>query len=534
MSYLEPIRINKISLENFQTIREKIEIPIRPLTFLFGPNSSGKSSILDALKLFKAVFKDGDITIGDYFRRWAHRPKQTEISGQSRIEKMTIEIEFSAWEFLIGGRHFLGLTESLPNEYWTPTGLKDILSETEGPYHAKIELIPSNFQSSDDGYVSLSSLAHVDITISANGLKLIRLFLDDDEDNPQVEFYPKAFGSMFVELATRHDVDINSPNIFKISCYSPVYGNGLEVYGLGNNEPYDRDLFAIANHIFRCFSEADFLPNIVSADRSTIPNHLLTCVFGGDAYVQGIPARFLNSPIDSVESIREMSSGTILEICKSKFKEIQSLNEIEKQIDINFESLHNFVNRSLSQHLFLDQGYQISFDICEIRQPENGSLPDTFAALIVSYLIDNAGRKLTFQDVGTGISCVVPVISALHKLHSFIQQPELHLHPALQSALGDILVEQVNRENPGRYFIETHSDYLLLRCLRRIRETSNGKYSAESKLRLKPEDISILYFEPQTDGVTSIKKIRASTQGDFLDRWPRGFFEERGKDLFDE
>jgi hypothetical protein len=60
---------------------------------------------------------------------------------------------------------------------------------------------------------------------------------------------------------------------------------------------------------------------------------------------------------------------------KSKFKEIQSLNEIEKQIDINFESLHNFVNRSLSQHLFLDQGYQISFDICEIRQPENGSLP---------------------------------------------------------------------------------------------------------------------------------------------------------------
>ena len=81
MPYLEPIRINKISLENFQTIREKIEIPIRPLTFLFGPNSSGKSSILDALKLFKAVFKDGDIAIGDYFRRWAHRPKQTEITG---------------------------------------------------------------------------------------------------------------------------------------------------------------------------------------------------------------------------------------------------------------------------------------------------------------------------------------------------------------------------------------------------------------------------------------------------------------------
>lgn len=534
MPYFEPVRINKISLENFQTIRERVEIPIKPLTFLFGPNSSGKSSILDAIKLFKAVFKDGDSDVEDYFRRWAHLPKQTEISGKSRVEKMTIEIEFSAWEFLIGGRHFLGLTETLPSEYWTPTGLKNILSETEGPYQAKIEFVPSNFQTSDDGYISRSSLAHVDITISANGLKLMRLFLDDDEDNPQVEFYPKAFGSMFAELTTRHDVDIDSPNVFKISCYPPVYGNGLEVYGLGNNEPYDRDLFAIANHIFRCFSEAEFLPNIVSADRSTIPNRQLACVFGGDAFVQGIPGRFLNSPIDAVEAISDMSSGTILEICKSKFLEVQEMKSEENRTLINFESLHDFVNRSLSQHLFLDQGYQIGFDICEIKPPEISSVSDSFVALVVAYLIDNASRKLTFQDVGTGISCVVPVISAMHKLQSFIQQPELHLHPALQSALGDIFVEQVNQENPGRHFIETHSDYLLLRCLRRIRETSNGKYPSDSKLRLRPEDISILYFEPQPEGVTTIKKIRASTQGDFIDRWPRGFFEERGKDLFDE
>jgi predicted ATPase len=104
----------------------------------------------------------------------------------------------------------------------------------------------------------------------------------------------------------------------------------------------------------------------------------------------------------------------------------------------------------------------------------------------------------------------------------------------LQSALGDIFVESENREEKGRHFIETHSDYLLLRCLRRIRETTNGRLSNDSNLRIQPTDVSILYFEPQSDGSTRIKPIRVSSQGDFLDRWPRGFFEERGKDLFDE
>ncbi len=534
MSYLEPIRINKISLENFQTFREKVEIPIRPLTFLFGPNSSGKSSVLDSLKLVKAVFNDGDAEITNYFRRWAHKANQVDSAISQRVKKMTVEVEFSAWEFLIGGRGFLGLTHTLPPEYWTESGLKELLSDCDGPYELKIELHPTQFQSIVDGYISHSLLSNVDITISANGLKLIQLYLPDDDDLPEVEFFPKAFGSMFVELAARHDVNIDDPRIYKVSCYSPVYGDGFELHASGGHEPYDRDLLAIANHIFKCVSFSKLLPEIVSSDRSTITNDQLASFFSAESYMQGIPNHFLSAPIDCAETLSNLGSGTMLEICKSRFDEVKNLRAGKNKIDESNESLHNFVNRNLSQHLFLDQGYQIGFDLCEINPPQNSKSPEIFVALIIAYLIDNSGRKLTFQDVGTGISCVVPVISALHKLQSFIQQPELHLHPALQSALGDILVEQVNYENPGRHFIETHSDYLLLRCLRRIRETSNGKYPADSKLRLKTEDVSILYFEPQGDGVTTIKRIRASTQGDFLDRWPRGFFEERGKDLFDE
>ena len=159
---------------------------------------------------------------------------------------------------------------------------------------------------------------------------------------------------------------------------------------------------------------------------------------------------------------------------------------------------------------------------------------DHYVALLIAHLLDGSGRRMTFEDVGTGISCVVPVIVGMFESQSFIQQPELHLHPALQSSLGDILVESVNRKKARRHLIETHSDYLLLRCLRRIRETSNGRISANSSLQLSPDKVSLLYFDPQQDGSTLIKSIRVSTQGDFLDRWPRGFFEERGKDIFDE
>ncbi|WP_369798973.1 hypothetical protein [Caenimonas sp. SL110] len=215
----------------------------------------------------------------------------------------------------------------------------------------------------------------------------------------------------------------------------------------------------------------------------------------------------------------------------------------DSRFDID-ESLHQFVNRCLSDHLFIDQGFQIAAEIFEIQQagvkPQaarkaaNPVSKDGFLGYLVTcFLIDKGARRLTFEDVGTGISCVVPVLCKLHGQFSFSQQPELHLHPALQSALGDVLVERA--QHPlFRHVVETHSEYVLLRCLRRIRETSQGRRPTASGMALKPDQICVLYFDPQPDGATRVREIRVSSEGDFIDHWPRGFFEERGKELFDE
>ena len=105
--------------------------------------------------------------------------------------------------------------------------------------------------------------------------------------------------------------------------------------------------------------------------------------------------------------------------------------------------------------------------------------------------------------------------------------------PALQAALGDVLTDRLSL-GPCQHIIETHSENLILRLLRRIRETSAGRHPEGSPLRLKPEQVSLLYFDPQPDGTTKVKRIRISQDGDFIDRWPQGFFGERRRELFDE
>lgn len=148
---------------------------------------------------------------------------------------------------------------------------------------------------------------------------------------------------------------------------------------------------------------------------------------------------------------------------------------------------------------------------------------------------DNQNRRHLFEDVGSGIGYVLPVLCAIYdhigaSIH-FIQQPELHLHPALQAALGDVFIEA--REKNSTIVIETHSEHLLLRILKRVRQT-HLKVDIAQELKINAEDVCVLYFDPSPDGTTTVKRLRVTEDGEFMDRWPRGFFGERDQELLDE
>jgi hypothetical protein len=139
---------------------------------------------------------------------------------------------------------------------------------------------------------------------------------------------------------------------------------------------------------------------------------------------------------------------------------------------------------------------------------------------------------VSIADVGFGVSQVLPIVVqsvCSQQKTILIEQPEVHLHPAQQAALGDVFIESV-RENDNTFLIETHSEHLILRLLRRIRETSEGKWK-EGSLGLTPEEVSVVYVQPTENG-SKVIELKVTEDGDFSDIWPDGFFTERAEELF--
>jgi predicted ATPase len=110
-----------------------------------------------------------------------------------------------------------------------------------------------------------------------------------------------------------------------------------------------------------------------------------------------------------------------------------------------------------------------------------------------------------------------------------VEQPELHVHPAVQVGLGDLFIE--GAVNQGLSFlIETHSEHLILRILRRIREAHEGGPTNDS-LHVEPNHVAVHCLSKEA-GVVKIERIPITPDGDFSKRWPQGFFDERGAELF--
>jgi hypothetical protein len=137
--------------------------------------------------------------------------------------------------------------------------------------------------------------------------------------------------------------------------------------------------------------------------------------------------------------------------------------------------------------------------------------------------------EVAFSEVGVGISQLFPlVVAAVQGRQGIIacEQPELHVHPRIQVGIGDLLT-QTNFNST--FLIETHSEHLILRILRRIRETAEGELPADF-IDVPPADVSIVYMEPGAAGVR-VRRIEIDSMGEFTSRWPNGFFAERREEL---
>ncbi|MEW9546940.1 DUF3696 domain-containing protein [Nonomuraea sp. NPDC050783] len=123
-------------------------------------------------------------------------------------------------------------------------------------------------------------------------------------------------------------------------------------------------------------------------------------------------------------------------------------------------------------------------------------------------------------DVGFGVSQILPVLVLLAYAPEgatvILEQPEIHLHPAVQSGLADVIIETAKVRNI-QVVVESHSEHFLMRLQRRIAEREIGR-----GIRLEPEDC-LLYF-CQTDGAAStIDRLDLDPFGN-ITNWPDDFF----------
>lgn len=617
------MRLTRLEIENFKGIGERQVIEIRPITLLFGPNSAGKTTILQAVEYLRAFLSGGapiydlgsfsslvhchdssktirikadfnfENELSEYFpQNVLEETAKMEISdlpinylkGSSNSckvssfsvkmeqakEEQSLEIEINYQKILkINHFHYSSFDSEenhLTNSEYIvlPAGGFNPFRKYEVKKHT-LEINPrhhllKNFTGTDQVEYDSNDISQNNVyKLQSNGNDQ----LDRIREQPKKERVEKEPDSR----ESKH----NSTSFFEKELLELVFGLDAGSDSLGADD-------YIALDIARLVSEDTWTYNVSWGDISQkeqdgysnirkpidiVPKENYSRLekyssTQGKRWLRledllselvfapircAIVAISLDPHEQSVRSLRPIpergKSGTILDN--------NSYDALKLTCDVNFwltdNNLFNLaykIRRFILKYRIEEQTVDSDIDE-ELRLDDisSGFLSDISEEHKVLVKLYDKKRKiyLDFLDVGVGISQLVPVLVEALKPDKYglvaIEQPELHLHPAMQVILGDLFIaSSTNRDRT--FLIETHSEHLLLRLLRRIQEATDNELPPDT-VGLRAEDLSVIHVEAihtKMQKRTRIMRLRVDQDGEFEDRWPKGFFEEREKELF--
>lgn len=530
--------INSITIENFKGISKPVTIDFKPLTLLFGANSVCKSTVFHALyylhKILTQTGSKGDKVIyydhGDFISMVNDNDPSKDINitldcrvhGNSECFMTIYQMVAELWA---DNQDAVDLIDS--SEDHTDLNPRAILKISIGmlpeydPNRPVIKLIELSFMRSK---ISIDySKSEIDIHCIDRLLTFFAFVLDSRcgcsscEDGidvlvRKIEPSLKSFKSKLLDLEYGiHDIrslncESNDRIIIKYDGPNPVCTGLYELY---------EDTFLLYKHSPIQLHQKPFLMRFIDI--------LMFGVF--DSVVENLNEALYINPL------REMPSRDLT----YAITDVARLSSINAWLGPeNFDTGLFFQNDKKFLVDLTDQEYE------KINKLSKKELIDRIRLGSQQTVLKRITSKqnVSLSDVGFGISQLLPIIDAytkkiINNVFVFTEQPELHLHPKMQTVLADLFISwsyAITDCPDHKTIIETHSEHLLLRLLRRIRETSTGALP-DGCSPITRDQVAVHYFE-RKDGVVSVRKLEISADGDSIGEWPKGFFEERAGELF--
>jgi hypothetical protein len=565
------MRLTSLSLCNFKAIGfNEQQIMFRPITLLLGPNSAGKSTIVQALHYLSEILTSNNCN-----------PGTTQLGGKLDL----------------GG--FLNLVYLHDPDTTIELAVGLALDNN---------LLPSYGAGDEDEHILLGEILDTEKLLDLSCVETVEVKLgvswSRQHDRAYVSFYSVSIdGEHFATISAK--ADQKQIELSTLNCQHKIF-----------NEPVNKEEEAIniGEALQALVDEFTIQPKKENEKPVFVPLQLRSGQWGLPVFNQDLPLAPSNAllenddvdpnkkPTDEERQQAEIlqtekaeaeqrfillnrylsriivGAGELARDCLQQFLYLGPLREIPgrhfsperspglarwssglgawDQLYNEGEDLAKKINVWLADDKKLNAGYEIRYS--EYKPIELDS------ALMVALqtgneLIDSADwlreqlnaiptrQQLTLrdlctyidlypEDLGTGISQVLPVLVAVlghNKNIVAIEQPELHVHPKFQVELGELFIHAIKHESIARdtvFILETHSEYMMLRFLRRLYETANDELEPGAN-PLNAEDIGVYYVNPSENGA-EIVHLRLTQEGEFLDRWPNGFFPERKKELF--
>ncbi len=571
------MRLKRIEVENFKGVGNRQAVDLRSITLLFGPNSAGKSTILQALHYAREILErrnpDPDHTIAGGlidlggFKALVHnheldRPITIklviDLSEEQGSDRLTLnsgssfrDVEFTNLNirYIVGESHDLkdyAVVQEVGVEIevqWSELLNGPYVSlmavEMDGSAIATIESPPQEGRA----YLTDFNFSH----------PLFQQIIDqdqelDEDDLAAIDKAPKEGDPFDSPLANEiwqlsrdmaRETAASESKEFRVTV-ATVSGALPDLDRPLSSELRDPDVhkFELESSTPRVRGLQELLDELLLGPMRIARDYLNTMTYIGP--LREIPARSFR-PRQSPDESRWALGLAAWDLLYTDAK----------------GGLIDAVNSWLGGEDKLGTGYRLEkVNLREIAIPsrmsmlfERGLTEDDLGELQELYLSlesrseialrdFNKGILVAPSDVGVGISQMIPVVVGCVAKNVgllAVEQPELHIHPAVQVGIGDLFIQAIRLTDSGlptgkSLLIETHSEHIMLRLLRRIRETT-AKALPPGAPAMNLEALSIIYVEGGDEGVL-FRQLRIDEEGEFRDQWPDGFFEERAEELF--